>query len=690
MKNKHGQQKNVTNFFNRELSWLEFNKRVLEESECKNNPLFERLKFISIVSSNLDEFFMVRVGFLWEQVQAGFNKVDLSGLNVEEQLDMISVRVHRMISEQYNCYNYSLIPALKKESILFLKGSELTEVQQEFIERYYNDTIYPVLTPMVVDKSRPFPLILNKSLNIALLLKVEEEKESLFAIVQVPSVLGRYLELPSYGNKRCFMLMEDIIKIYLNEIFRGHCILCRGYFRVTRNADLGFHEDHTEDLLEIIEESIKQRKWGSAIRLEIEKGMNNKLVSVLKKELQIKDEEIYDVVGPLDLTFLSKFSNLSESESLRYKPFKPLVHSCFEFSSNIFEVIAKHDIIIHNPFESFEPVISMVQQAAEDNNVLAIKQTLYRVSGNSPIIEALAHAAENGKQVTVLVEIKARFDEENNIHWAKRLEKAGCHVIYGLTGLKTHCKILLVVRKEQNGIKRYVHMGTGNYNDITANLYTDIGLFTANTYFGADASALFNMISGYSKLNQLYKLDVAPFTLRDKFMTLIERETQNAKLGKKAYIIAKFNSLVDKEIIEAFYEASNSGVEIDLIVRGICCLKPGLKGLSEKIRVRSIVGRFLEHSRIYYFYNAGEESIYLSSSDLMDRNLDRRIELLFPIEDANNKKILKEILNIYLKDVVKARILNMDGTYKNINKKGKKHINSQEYLFEITKRNKEN
>jgi len=689
MKNKHEQQKITTKFLNRELSWLEFNQRVLEESQCKDNPLFERLRFISIVSSNLDEFFMVRVGFLWEEVQAGFNKIDLSGLNEEEQLRMISIRIHKMISEQSNCYNYSLIPALKKENIVFLKENELTDLQKEFIERYYNDTIYPVLTPMVVDKSRPFPLIFNKSLNIALLLKVEGEKESLFAIVQVPSVLGRYLELPSYGYVRCFILMEDIIKIYLNEIFRGHSIQCKGYFRVTRNADIGFHEEDTEDLLEIIEESLKQRKWGAAIRLEIEKGMNNKLVSILKKELEIGEDGIYDISGPLDLTFLMKFSNLSECENLRYKSFKPRVPSEFELSSDIFEAIEKHDIIIHNPFESFEPVVRMVQQAAEDDKVLAIKQTLYRVSGNSSIIEALARASENGKQVTVLVEIKARFDEENNIHWAKRLEKAGCHVIYGLMGLKTHCKILLVVRKEQNGIKRYVHMATGNYNDITANLYTDIGLFTANTYFGADASALFNMISGYSKLNQLYKLDVAPLTLRHKFMSLINREIQNAKLGKKASIIAKFNSLVDKEIIEAFYEASNSGVEIDLIVRGICCLRPGVKGLSEKIRVRSIVGRFLEHSRIYYFYNAGEECIYLSSSDLMDRNLDRRIELFFPVEDTNNKKILKEILDTYLKDVVKARILNMDGTYKNINKKGKKQINSQEYLFELAKKKKE-
>lgn len=687
MKNKHEQQKIATSFFNRELSWLEFNQRVLEESQCKNNPLFERLKFTSIVSSNLDEFFMVRVGFLWDQLQAGFNKSDMSGLNVEQQLKMISIRVHKMMSEQSNYYNYSLIPALKKENIIFLRENELTELQKEFIESYYNDTIYPVLTPMVVDKNRPFPLIFNKSLNIAVLLKVEDEKELLFAIIQVPSVLGRYLELPSYGGDKCFILMEDIIKMYLNEIFRGHSIVCRGYFRVTRNADLGFDEEDTEDLLEIIEESLKQRKWGAAIRLEIEKGMNNKLVTILKNELEIGDEQIYDIIGPLDLTFLMNFSNSSESENLRYKYFSPKMPSDFEVSNNIFEEISKRDVIIHNPFESFEPVIRMVQQAAEDDKVLAIKQTLYRVSGNSPIIEALARAAENGKQVTVLVEIKARFDEENNIHWAKRLETAGCHVIYGLSGLKTHCKILLVVRKEQNGIKRYVHMGTGNYNDITANIYTDIGLFTANTYFGADASALFNMISGYSKLNQLYKLDVAPLTLRHKFMSLIDREIQNARLGKKASIIAKFNSLTDKEMIEAFYEASNSGVEIDLIVRGICCLKPGVKGLSEKIRVRSIVGRFLEHSRIYYFNNAGEECIYLSSSDLMDRNLDRRIEILFPVEDINNKKLLKDILDVYLKDVVKARILRMDGTYKNINKKGKKHINSQEYLFEVVKNN---
>ena len=678
----------ANNYINRELSWLEFNERVLEEAIDTNNPILERLKFASIVSSNLDEFFMVRVATLSDQVHAGFNKPDAAGLTAQEQIDRISVRAHKMVQDQYNCFNRSLVSTLRKENIFFLKPSALTEKQKEFIEAYYSRMVYPVLTPMVVDQSRPFPLILNKSLNIALLLdNKEEEGEPIFATVQVPAVLDRHMELPSVNGEQNFILLEDVIKMHMDTLFRGHEILGMGCYRITRNADQGLDEEGAEDLLEAIEQFIKKRKWGAAIRLEIEHGMDTRILNVLKDELETTDGAIYEINGPLDLTFLMSISSLRDHDNLKYPGFMPQPSPAFRGTEDIFETISKNDILVHHPFESFDPVVELVKKAAVDPNVLAIKQTLYRVSGKSPIVEALAQAAENGKQVTVLVELKARFDEQNNIIWARRLEQAGCHVIYGLVGLKTHCKVLLIVRKEEDGIKRYVHMGTGNYNDVTARFYTDLGLFTANPYFGADASALFNMLSGYSKLNQLYKMDVAPITLRSKFLGLIRQETENALNGKRARIVAKMNSLVDEEIICALYEASNAGVHIDLIVRGICCLKAGIPEISENICVRSIVGRLLEHSRIYYFYSNGEEQLFLSSADWMGRNLDRRVETLFPIEDKDIKERIKQIIDTCLKDSEKARILNRDGTYTRVDKRGKAKINSQEYFYKLAKEN---
>ncbi len=669
------------NFINRELSWLEFNARVLEWAQDPDVPLFERLKFASISSSNLDEFFMVRVASLRDRILVGIDSPDPSGLNPKEAMSKITQRAHQMVADQYNCYHRSLVKALKKEEIKLVDGKVLNKNQLKFVQNYYLQNVYPVLTPLVVDKSRPFPLILNKSQNIALLIKKNELE--LLATVQVPSVLPRLVEIRSVSQGKTFILLEEIIKMNLEELFRGHQIKAIGSYRITRNADLNWDEEGAEDLLETIEQSLLQRKWGAVIRLEVEKGFGKPLLARLKEELEISSEEVYAIHGPIDLTFLASLSRLEGFDHLRYTPLEPQPVLPFLQEPDIFRAISGQDILLHHPYQSFDPVVQLVRTSATDPKVLAIKQTLYRLSGNSPIIEALALAAENGKQVTVLVELKARFDEENNIHWAKRLEEAGCHVIYGLISLKTHCKVLLIVRQEEDGIKRFVHLGTGNYNDVTAKIYTDLGLFTINPQFGADASALFNMLSGASQPVDMYKFTIAPLGLRQRFYQLIEEEAENAKHGKKARIIAKVNSLVDQEIIMALYAASNCGVEIQLIVRGICCLRPGILGVSENIFVRSIVGRFLEHSRVFYFFHEGEELVYLSSADWMTRNLDRRVELLFPVEDPKSKQEVINILDIGLQDTLKARILNPDGFYVKVNKHRKNLVNSQKVLYKL-------
>ena len=674
------------NFINRELSWLEFNARVLEEAQKRENPLFERLKFTSIAASNMDEFYMVRVASLYDRVEAGLDQPDPAGITPAEQYRQIGLRAHEIVAKQYECYLDSLLPALKEAGIHFSQGI-LTSTQSEFMERYYWETIYPVLTPLVVDSSRSFPLILNRSLNIALLLENREKhSEPIFATVQVPSVLGRLVELPGEEGQKIYIFMEDIIKMYINTIFRGHRILTMGSYRVTRSSDLAGTEEDVEDLLKTIEQSLKQRKWGEVIRLEIEAAMAPELLKVLKEEMEVEELGIFKIPGPLDLTFLMKMSQLPGYDELRYPPLKAQITPALLEEEDIFVAIAKKDILLHHPFEAFDPVVALVKRAAKDPDVLAIKHTLYRVSGNSPIVEALGQAAENGKQVTVLVELKARFDEENNILWARRLEKAGCQVIYGLLGLKTHCKALLIVRREEEGIRRYIHLGTGNYNDVTARMYTDLGLLTVNPYIGADISALFNMLSGYSQISRMYKVDIAPVGLRERFISLIKRESSNALKGREARIIAKMNSLVDAEIIETLYDASRAGVEIDLIVRGICCLRPGIPGVSENIRVRSIVGRLLEHSRIFYFFNDGEEMVFLSSADWMPRNLNRRVELLFPIEDEDNRQRIIDTLHIYLRDNVLARLLKSDGTYMLASTDDSRPINSQEYLYKMVQK----
>lgn len=667
-------------FFNRELSWLEFNKRVLEEAQDPSNPLFERLKFSSIVSANLDEFFMVRVGGLYDMLCANFNDEGNSHTRIKGLIELINEKVQEMVYSQYNCLNRSLLKNLKKEKIFFLNKEDLATEEEDYVNSFFEDNIFPVLTPMVVDASRPFPLIQNKSLNIAMLVKNKKDGNGKLAIVQVPSVIERFIEIPSNNEKRYLILLEEIIKLNIKKIFFECDIQNMSCFRITRSADLDFSEEDTEDLLEEIKQSIKKRKRGEIVRLEVETGIKSELLQILKEKFEISKKFIYRISGPLDLTFLSKLYSLEGYENIKFKQFFPTTLN-ETFYGDIFELISKKDILLHCPFDSFQLIINLIHAASQDPNVLAIKQTLYRVSGRSPIIDALILAAESGKQVTVLVELKARFDEENNIHWAGRLEKAGCHVIYGVVGLKTHCKLLLIVRREAEGIKRYVHMSTGNYNDDTAKYYTDISLFTCNSYFGVDASNIFNMLSALTNKTELNKVAIAPINLREKFIELIENEIKQVKKGNKGRIIAKMNSLVDEEIIENLYEASNEGVKIDLIVRGICCLVPGVVNLSENISVRSVVGRFLEHSRIFYFYNNGNDLIYLSSADWMSRNLDRRVEVLFPIEDDDNKDKLLKVLSLYLKDTVKARILNSNGSYSRVDKRGKESINTQEYLI---------
>ncbi len=664
-------------FFNRELSWLEFNHRVLEEAKDKRNPLFERLKFFAIVSSNLDEFFMVRVASLKDQVNAGYDKPDPSGLTPKNQLKQIAIRVHRMVKEEHNAFSKGLIPMLKKENFRILRRSMITRKQQDYLKDYFEKLIYPVLTPMAVDKNRPFPLIMNRSLNIAMLVKEKNQNSPTFATVQVPSVMPRLVRIPMETGGRAFIMLEEIIILFAHRLFSSHQVIAASPYRITRNADLAFEEEEVKDLLMEIEKSIKQRRWGDAIRLEVDKGMDSFLLDYLQEVLKIHKGEIYSITGPLDLSFLMKTYAMEGCEHLKFEEAHPAIPEAFQSNESIFKIIDREDRLLFHPYESFEPVVRFVREAAEDPDVLAIKQTLYRVSGDSPIIQALVDAADAGKQVTVLLEVMARFDEENNIQWAKKLEKAGCHVIYGLEGLKTHSKILLVVRNEEGRIKRYLHLGTGNYNDSTAKVYTDMGLLTSNEHFGAEASAFFNMLTGYSQPPDLHKLSVAPLNLRETFNRLIRREAKNARQGKKAGIMAQMNSLVDPQIISELYDASKAGVKIQLLVRGICCLRPGIPGISENIVVHSIVGRFLEHPRIYYFYNDGEENVYLSSADWMTRNLNRRIELMFEIEHKPIKKRVVEILKILFADTMKTRILQSDGSYKSVDRRGKGKIEAQ-------------
>ncbi|NBI71829.1 RNA degradosome polyphosphate kinase [Clostridiaceae bacterium] len=671
------------NYVNRELSWLEFNYRVLGEARDKSTPLFERLKFLSITASNLDEFFMVRVASLKDMVHAGYNKPDIAGMTAQQQLDAIGMKTHALVEDQYKTYSRVLLPLLLENGLRVAAGhEELSEEEGAYVDRYFEEMIYPVLTPMAVDSSRPFPLIRNKSLNIAALVKKKKGDEELeFAMVQVPSGLPRVVVLPD-SRPTAIIYLEEIIERNIDKLFLNYDIISCHPFRVMRNADLSIDEDEAEDLLKEIEKKLKKRQWGEVIRLDIEANADKRLLRILKKELSVGNESIYEIDGPLDLTVLMKVYGLPGFEGFKAPPYTPQPVPALMNEDDIFTNIRRGDILLTHPFETFQPVVDFIKRAARDPEVLAIKQTLYRVSGNSPIIAALAEAADNGKQVSVLVELKARFDEENNILWAKMLEKAGCHVIYGLLGLKTHSKITLIVRREEDGIRRYVHLGTGNYNDSTAKLYTDCGLFTCDPQIGEDATAVFNMLSGYSEPLGWNKLSVAPLWLRGRFKRLILREIRNAQEGKPARIVAKMNSLCDKEMIANLYEASCAGVQIELIVRGICCLKAGIPGLSEHITVRSIVGNFLEHSRIFLFENGGDKKLFMGSADWMPRNLDRRVEILFPVEDEGLKERLLHILDVQLADNVKAQYLRPDGSYGKRDRRGRAPVNSQEVFCE--------
>lgn len=680
------------NFINRDLSWIEFNRRVLQEALNPDLPLLEKVKFVSIFSSNLDEFYMIRVSGIKEQIAANVLEPSIDGLTPREQLQKIEKALKPLLKQLYDLWLNDIVPALRDNNIFLHEYDELSKEEKKLLTEYFRKEIFPVLTPLAFDPGRPFPYISNLSLSLAVLIR-KPNGENHFARVKVPNILPRLLQIDdivepnrrksSNGNfKARFVWLGDLIKENINFLFPGMEIIETHKFRITRDTDIELQEDEADDLLSVIEENIRQRRFGSVVRLEVAHKMPEFMLETLMENLQITINDVHQVDGPIGLSDVMILYKLPVHH-LKEKPFYPVIPKELNEEEDLFSAIRQRDLLLHHPFHSFTPVVDFIKKAAEDPDVLAIKQTLYRVGTDSPIVKALIEAADRGKQVAVLVELKARFDEENNIYWARELEKVGVHVVYGLVGLKTHAKMTLIVRKEFDGVKRYVHLSTGNYNIITAKLYTDLGFFTCDDNICSDVSDVFNFLTGYSQQKEFRKLFVSPLHMREAILKLISREISFRKAGKQAQIIMKMNSLVDPAIIAALYEASNAGVKIDLIVRGVCSLIPGVKGLSENIKVISIVGRFLEHSRIFYFYNNGNEEIYLSSADMMQRNLDRRVEVTFPIEDNKLKdEILNNILKIYLKDNTKARMLYPDGTYQFIKpQEGSAKINSQEWLM---------
>lgn len=664
---------------NRELSWIDFNDRVLEEARDKSNPLLERVKFLGITQSNMDEFVMVRVASLAKLVEVQWDGKDASGLSTAQQLKAVNDKSHEQLVKQYSTLNRIILPAINQVGIHLLKVENLSESQYQFIKGYFHDELYPVLTPMADDSSRPFPFIGNDTLNLSLRLNHKDDDKSLYATLQVPSIFPRVVKLPGADND--FILLEDIVKQFVDQLFVNYDIQEVSTFRVIRDMDLDVAEEDTSDLLKKVQQQLKLREHGKVIRLEVDSDISKKLRKRLVRELETDEDSVYEVNGPIDLTFLGKLASaVTGHDDLKYPPFKPYQAPELNSDHNIFEAIQQHDWLMQHPYDKFDSVVEFIRQASIDSEVLAIKMTLYRVSGNSPIIKYLGRAAQNGKQVTVLVEVKARFDEENNVHWAKQLERMGCHVIYGLVGLKTHSKLSLVVRREESGIRRYVHLGTGNYNDVTAHFYTDIGLLTCNNDIGIDVTNIFNMLSGYSRPPYFHKLHISPRGIREFITERLDQAITYAKNGRPVHVRMKMNSLSDKDMIAKLYEASHAGVQIDLIVRGICCLKTGIKGISDNISVHSIVGRFLEHSRIYSFDFDGEKQVYLSSADLMTRNLNRRVEQLFPIEQPDLTKRVLDIYQTMWDDNVKTRYLAADGTYKRVDRRCRAPLNCQEYF----------
>ncbi len=650
-------------FLTRELSWLEFDARVLEEARDAAVPALERLKFAAIAASNLDEFFMVRVGGLQQAIAESDTQPDLAGLTPAQQLALISEKAHQITNTLYATLIEEILPALSRRGVCMLSPEVLDASQQTAMHRYFHEEVMPALTPLAIDASRPFPMLANLSLNLALLLEPEaEDAPPRLAVVQVPGRLPRLVRLP--GTEASFLYLEDLISAHLQALFPGQTVLESVPFRIARDAELELDDEGGASFLAALEEELRKRRRSLVVRLEVQGEPGPALLATLAERLEVDPQDIYREPGPLDLRALMSLYEIPALGDLRDKPLRPLPLPELAPPHDLFAVLDERDILLHHPYDSFDPVVALVTRAVEDPDVLAIKQTLYRTSGDSPIVRALARAAEAGKQVTVLVELLARFDEQSNIRWARSLEEAGAHVIYGIKGFKTHAKVCLVVRRGSAGIRRYVHLGTGNYNDRTARLYTDMGLMTSNREIGEDASSFFNALTGYSDPPRMKKLVMAPTGLRARFLDLIRRERRRAEEGQPAEIRAKMNSLVDEEIIRALYEASQAGVAIRLNVRGICCLRPGLKKVSETIEVISVVDRFLEHTRIFYFRNGGNDEVYLSSADWMQRNLDRRIELLFPVQAADCKRKVLEALDIMFADTVKARVLQPDGGYK--------------------------
>ncbi|HWF19411.1 MAG TPA: polyphosphate kinase 1 [Verrucomicrobiae bacterium] len=653
-------------FINRELSWLEFNQRVLDEALDPQNPLLERIKFFCITSSNLDEFFEVRVAGLKQQIESDVVERSIDGLTASETFRAVTQRVRRMVEQQYESWRTDLLPALAQNGIRFLQFDELSKTDHEWVEEYYRAEVRPVLTPLALDPAHPFPQLLNKSLNIIVRLEMPHGGEMLrhLAVVQVPRVLPRLVRLPRKDGRMDYIFLGNLIGHYLADLFPGTRILGYWNFRVTRNSELYIDEEETANLLKAVENELHNRRKGDAVRLEVEINCPEDLRNALLNTLKLGEEDLFVIDGPLNPTRLMAIYEGDHSPELRDPPFVAPIAAALRDRQDIFEAIREHDILLHHPYETFDSVVKFLEQSAADPRVLAIKQTLYRTGGDLRIIGALMNAVQNGKQVTAVVELRARFDEANNIQWARQLEEAGVHVVYGLVGYKIHSKILLVVRRDQDRIRRYVHLATGNYNPTTARLYTDTGLLSCRSDLGEDATNLFNLLTGISQFQGMRKLLVAPFELHDRMLALIRREAANARKGLPARIIAKMNALVDRQIIEALYDASQAGVRIDLIVRGICCLRPQMPGVSENITVRSVVDRFLEHSRIFYFENACQPEIFVGSADWMPRNFYRRIEVIFPVADGNlRERIASELLALPLQDNVKARLMQADGTY---------------------------
>lgn len=666
-------------YVNREISWLAFNNRVLEEARDTQNPLLERAKFLSITQKNMDEWFMVRVASLQQQVFVGHDRVDASGLLPKQQLKEISSAAGEQIRSQYQVLNRSIIPALKKHGFALQHSTDLNEDQIKFLKRFFDEELLPVLTPMAIDSTRPFPFLANDTLNIGVRLKKDDEKsEKHIAVLQVPETSGRVISLPESNQ---VILVEEVVQLFLDALFQGYTIKESTVFHILRDMELDVADDEdTPNILQEVQSKLQERERGRVIRVIVSANTSKTLMTKLIKALEVPDERVYDVNGAIDLTFIDAWLKLINAPSLEFSAFKGYEEQALA-PDKMFDSIKKNDYLLHHPYDTFKPVVQFIQAAARDDDVLAIKMTLYRVSGNSPIIKALADAAQRGKQVTVLVEIKARFDEKNNVHWARELEQEGVHVVYGLRGLKVHAKVVLIVRREDDAIRRYVHLGTGNYNDVTANFYTDLGLFTSDSELGADVASIFNILTGYSDPLYFHQLHMSPDGIRDFIYDKITNEITNAKSGKTAGIKMKFNSLSDERMIRRLYEASEAGVPVELIVRGITMLRVGIPNVSENIAVHSIVGRFLEHSRIYSFDNDGDPEVYLSSADLMTRNLDRRVELFFPIRDHNLRQRVLTIFQTMWDDNVKTRILQPNGVFEKIDRRGLSAINAQEIFI---------